>query len=93
MKKMLFILLLCLALTASAIAETAVYTAKQVDESAVDVSGDEQATLTGVTILKTGGNASSADAASFRGVNAAVSSLSNVTGNGYHLYANGEAVL
>ena len=72
MRKMLFVLLLCLALTASAFAETAVYTADQDDQSAVDVSGTEQVTLTGVTVLKTGGNASSADAASFRGVNAAV---------------------
>lgn len=72
MRKMLFVLLLCLALTASAFAETAVYTADQDDESAVDVSGAEQVTLTGVTVLKTGGNASSADAASFRGVNSAV---------------------
>ena len=72
MRKMLFMLLLCLALTASAFAETAVYTADQDDESAVDVSGAEQVTLTGVTVLKTGGNASSADAASFRGVNSAV---------------------
>lgn len=72
MRKMLFVLLLCLALTASAFAETAVYTADQDDQSAVDVSGAEQVTLTGVTVLKTGGNASSADAASFRGVNSAV---------------------
>ena len=72
MRKTLLILLLGLALTASAFAETAVYTADQDDESAVDVSGAEQAVLTGATILKTGGNASSADAASFRGVNAAV---------------------
>ena len=93
MRKTLLILLMGLALTASVFAETAVYTADQDDESAVDVSGAEQVTLTGVTVLKTGGNASSADAASFRGVNAAVSSLSNVTGNGYHLYVNVEAVL
>ncbi len=72
MGKMLFMLLLCLALTASAFAETAVYTADQDDQSAVDVSGTEQVTLSGVTVLKTGGNASSADAASFRGVNSAV---------------------
>ena len=49
MRKTLLILLLCLALTASAFAETAVYTADQDDESAVDVSGAEQVTLTGVT--------------------------------------------
>ena len=74
MKKILSILIVCcmLLLSFSAMAETAVYTAAQDDESAVDVSGTEQVTLSGVTVQKTGGNASSADAASFRGVNSAV---------------------
>ncbi|MBR3108585.1 MAG: hypothetical protein IKH30_15610 [Clostridia bacterium] len=72
MWKTLLILMLCLTVTVSAFAETAVYTAEGDDESALDVSGNEQVTLTGVTVLKTGGNASSADAASFRGVNSAV---------------------
>lgn len=72
MRKTLFILFLCLVLTVSAYAETAVYTAEGDDESAVDISGNQQVTLTGVTVMKTGGNASSADAASFRGVNSAV---------------------
>ena len=66
MKKILSILIVCcmLLLSFSAMAETAVYTAVQDDESAVDVSGTEQVTLSGVTVQKTGGNASSADAAS-----------------------------
>jgi len=72
MKRLCLILFLCLTLTVSALAESTVYTATQDDESAVDVSGTEQVTLSGVTVRKTGGNASSADAASFRGVNSAV---------------------
>ena len=72
MKRFISILLLCMILTASALAEETVFTATQNDESAVDVSGTDQLTLTGVTVQKTGGDASSADAASFRGVNSAV---------------------
>ena len=72
MKRFISILLLCMILTASALAEETVFTATQNDESAVDVSGTEQLTLAGVTVQKTGGDASSADAASFRGVNSAV---------------------
>ncbi len=72
MKRFISILFLCMILTVSALAEETVFTAIQNDESAVDVSGTEQLTLTGVTVRKTGGNASSADAASFRGVNSAV---------------------
>ena len=72
MKRFLMTLLLCVSLAVSAGAEAAVYTATLEDESAVDVSGTEQLTLTGVTVQKTDGGASSADAASFRGVNAAV---------------------
>ena len=74
MKKILSILMagVMLLLFCGALAETVVYTATQDDESAVDVSGTEQVTLSGVTVQKTGGNASSADAASFRGVNSAI---------------------
>ena len=48
------------------------YAATGVDESAVDVSGTAEAAITGAIIQKTAGDASGADAASFRGVNAAV---------------------
>ena len=72
MKKIFLSLLLCLCLAASALAEGTVYTADGDDQSAVDVSGTRQLTLSHVTVQKTGGNASSADAASFRGVNSAV---------------------
>ena len=48
------------------------YTATETDESAVDVSGTTQAEITGAVIEKTAGEASSADASSFRGVNSAV---------------------
>lgn len=74
MKKILAILTACsmLLLSWGALAEGAVYTATQDDESALDISGTEQVTLAGVTVRKTGGNASSADAASFRGVNSAI---------------------
>ena len=74
MKKILSILMagVMLLLSCGALAETVVYTATQDDESAVDVSGTEQVTLSGVTVQKTGGNASSADAASFLGVNSAI---------------------
>ncbi len=65
------ILLICL-LTAGALADTAVYTATEDDQSAVDVNGAQERMITDAVIEKTGGNASSADASSFRGVNAAV---------------------
>ncbi len=64
-------LLVCL-MAVSACAEGTVYTADQDNQSAVDVSGTDSFIITDATILKTGGNASSADAASFRGVNSAV---------------------
>ena len=48
------------------------YAATEADESAVEISGEASAALTGATIEKPTGDASSADAASFRGVNAAV---------------------
>lgn len=74
MKKTLSILIACFLflLSSGALAEGTVYTATGDDESALDVSGTEQLELTGVTVQKTDGNASSVDAASFRGVNSAV---------------------
>ena len=54
----------------SAMGET--FTATQDDESAIDVSGTNEITISGVLVEKTGGEASSADAASFRGVNSAI---------------------
>ena len=72
MKKTFSIFLLCFMLMTSAFAETTVYTATHADESAVDVSGTQQLTLSGVRVQKTDGSASSADAASFQGVNSAV---------------------
>ena len=42
------------------------------DESAINLSGSSLATVTNATVQKTAGDASSADAASFRGVNSAV---------------------
>ena len=48
------------------------YTASQTDESAVDVSGEAEVTIRNAEVLKSGGDASSADAASFQGVNSAV---------------------
>ena len=68
---MLAILLVCL-LAAGASAESTVYTATEDDQSAVDVGGTQEVVITDALIQKTGGNASSADASSFRGVNAAV---------------------
>ena len=82
MKKLLAILMAALlACTVPAFAATVAdgtvsegetYTATGVDESAVDVSGTAEATVAGATIQKTDGDASSADASSFQGVNAAV---------------------
>ena len=54
----------------SAVGET--FTATQDDESAIDVSGTNEITISGAVVEKTGGEASSADAASFRGVNSAI---------------------
>ena len=65
------LLLVCF-LTVSACAEGTIYTADQDDQSAVDISGSDIIVITDAMILKTGGNASSADASSFCGVNAAV---------------------
>jgi len=72
MKKTWIALLLACCMAVGACAEGTVYTADQDDQSAVDVSGSEMIVITDAVIQKTGGNASSADAASFRGVNSAV---------------------
>ena len=71
MKKLLIALMLCLTIS-TANAESVLYTATGNDESAVDVAGNEELSLVGVTVQKTDGSASSADAASFRGVNSAI---------------------
>ena len=72
MRKIWIAWLLACLMAVSACAEGTVYTADQDDQSAVDVSGTDNIVITDATILKTGGNATSADAASFRGVNSAV---------------------
>ncbi len=81
MKKFLILISLMLSLTVAAQAATisdgsvlegGTYTATRTDESAVDVSGTAVVSLSGATVQKTDGDASSADASSFRGVNAAV---------------------
>ena len=81
MKKGLFAILLACCLASCALAEGTIYTATQNDQSAIDVSGTQNMTITGATIQKTGGNASSADAASFRGVNSAVRVYDHATLN------------
>ena len=48
------------------------YTATETDESAIEASGSVTATVTGAVIDKASGDASSADASSFQGVNAGV---------------------
>ncbi len=48
------------------------YTAEGDDESVLEASGTVQANVTGAVLQKLGGSASSADASSFRGVNAGV---------------------
>ncbi|MBR7041340.1 MAG: hypothetical protein IKI24_05790 [Clostridia bacterium] len=72
MKTKLSALLLACFMAIGACAEGAVYTATETDQSAVDVSGTENVVIAGAAIMKTDGGASSADAASFTGVNAAV---------------------
>ena len=72
MRKIWIAWLLACFMAVSACAEGNVYAADQDDQSAVDVSGTDSIAITDATILKAGGNASSADAASFRGVNSAV---------------------
>ena len=74
-------LVLCLGLAGEALAVSVPdgtvsvqdsYTATETDESAVEVSGTAKVTIEKANIQKTSGEASSADASSFRGVNAAV---------------------
>ena len=72
MRKIWIALLMACLMAVSACAEGTVYTADQDDQSAVDVSGTQNIVIADALIQKTGGNASSADAASFRGVNSAV---------------------
>ena len=72
MRKIWIAWLLACLIVVSACAEGNVYTEDLDDQSAVDVSGTDNIVITDATILKTGGNATSADAASFRGVNSAV---------------------
>lgn len=80
-KRVCFVLLLCLCLAGNALAVTIpdgatadgeTYIATENDESAVDVSGTASAMIANADIQKNSGDASSADASSFRGVNAAV---------------------
>ncbi len=66
------IMMLCVAMAGTALADSGVYTATGIDESAIDLGGTEKLELTGVTVEKPSGDASNADASSFRGVNAAV---------------------
>ncbi len=72
MRKIWIAWLLACLMAVSACAEGTVYTANLDDQSAVDVSGTQNIVIADALIQKTGGNASSADAASFRGVNSAV---------------------
>jgi len=72
MKRIIVCVLMACLMLSGAFAETAVYTATENDQSAVDVSGTQSLTITDALIQKTAGEASSADASSFRGVNAAV---------------------
>lgn len=55
------------------------YTATESDESPVDVYGDITASISGSTIQKSSGDATSADDSSFYGVNAAVRVYGNAT--------------
>lgn len=72
MKRIIIAMLLVCMLVTGAFAESTVYTATNEDQSAVDINGTQEAVITDAMIQKTGGNAFSADASSFRGVNAAV---------------------
>ena len=53
------------------------YTAEEEDESVLEASGFVEASVTGAVLQKLSGSASSADASSFRGVNAAVRAYGN----------------
>lgn len=55
------------------------YTSTTIDENAIRAEGNISASLDGVTVEKTGGDASSNDASSFYGLNAAVLALDNAT--------------
>ena len=55
------------------------YTATEADESAIDVSGNETLSLSNVTVEKMSGDATSANDASFKGVNSAVRVYDNAT--------------
>jgi hypothetical protein len=55
------------------------YTSSNADENAIRAEGDITATLEKVTVEKTGGAASSNDASSFYGLNAAILALDNAT--------------
>ena len=55
------------------------YTATGTDESVFEASDNVKAEITGLVINKESGDASSADASSFRGVNAAVRAYGNST--------------
>lgn len=57
------------------------YTSINADENAIRVEGDITTSLTDVTVEKTGGAASSSDASSFYGLNAAILALDNATLN------------
>jgi len=72
MKTALLALLLAGVIATGACADGLSYTATGDDQSALEVTGSETLHVAGATIKKTDGKASSADASSFRGVNAAV---------------------
>ncbi len=55
------------------------YTATEADESALDVSGNETVSLSNVTVEKVSGDATSANDASFKGVNSAIRVYDNAT--------------
>jgi hypothetical protein len=55
------------------------YTSSNDDENAIRAEGDVTASLDNVTVEKTGGSASSSDASSFYGLNAAILALDNAT--------------
>lgn len=57
------------------------YTSTNADENVIRAEGDITASLDGVTVEKTGGEASSNDASSFYGLNSAILALDNATLN------------
>jgi len=59
----------------------ATYTSAKADENAVRAEGTTTASLDGLTVEKTGGNASSSDSSSFYGMNSAILALDNATLN------------